>query len=194
MSIGALAGAPINNPGLGFFNPYLQSLPSRWTGGPKFEVHLPKRFSVEVDAIYRVDRHSSLYSYTNGPAAVLFQSQTSTRAKTWDFPILAKYRLPVGPVRPFLSGGILLSRRSNAITATATCLASQEACSDPNLYRYLGSGRIDYTSRQAGPVAGAGVEFKTKYLTIAPEVRVSRIDRNHQVTGFVGFTWRPRRR
>ena len=47
-----------------------------------------------------------------------------------------------------------------------------------------------------GPVAGAGVEFKTQYLTISPELRYSRptnSPRDNRFTALVGFTFGARK-
>jgi hypothetical protein len=44
-----------------------------------------------------------------------------------------------------------------------------------------------------GPAAGAGLEFRTKHVTITPELRWSRnintFPRDNRFTGMVGFTF-----
>jgi hypothetical protein len=61
--------------------------------GPYVEVRLPFGFSAELDALHA----SSLYSSVlNG-------------GSTWQFPLLAKYKLLKGPVKPFIEGGVSFS-------------------------------------------------------------------------------------
>lgn len=73
---------------------------NRWVIGPYAEVRLPGGFSVEVDALYRS------FSYFQGnPAAV----GASGSNGSWEFPVMAKYKLLKGPVRPYVEGGLLLS-------------------------------------------------------------------------------------
>jgi opacity protein-like surface antigen len=61
--------------------------------GPYFEVRLPFGLSAELDALHE----SSLYSSVlNG-------------GSTWQFPVLAKYKLLKGPVKPYVEGGIAFS-------------------------------------------------------------------------------------
>jgi hypothetical protein len=53
-------------------------------------------------------------------------------------------------------------------------------------------GQRSYTQNNTGPVAGAGVEFRTHYLTISPELRYSRptnSPRDNRFTALVGFTF-----
>ncbi len=61
--------------------------------GPYFEVRLPLQLALEVDALHE----SSLYS------SVL------PGGSTWQFPVLAKYKLLKGPVKPYVEGGIAFS-------------------------------------------------------------------------------------
>ncbi len=68
--------------------------------GPTIEVQLPLRFSAEADALYRplnfkIEQTTPL---PGGPTV-------STRIDTWEFPLLAKYRLPLPIVRPYLAAG-----------------------------------------------------------------------------------------
>jgi hypothetical protein len=84
-SYGFKAGSPVNYPG-GFPTLFSSRVESRWTGGPTIELHLPARFSLEFDALYR--------------------------SHVWDFPLLLKYRFTGGPMRPFVSGGAFYSRET----------------------------------------------------------------------------------
>jgi hypothetical protein len=99
------------------------------------EVRLPAKFSLEIDALHR--------GYT-------FNSQSgSTSASSWEFPILLKYHLLKGPVRPFVDGGVSFSHLSNVESLIVT----------PN-----------HTSN-FGVVLGAGVDVHALVLHISPEIR-----------------------
>src|SRR5271155_5576130 len=69
---------------------YLTST-GRWLVGPYGEVRLPGRFSLEVDALYRS------FGFTS--------TQNSVSAGSWEFPVLAKYKLLKGPIAPYVEGG-----------------------------------------------------------------------------------------
>ena len=99
------------------------------------EVRLPAKFSLEIDALHR--------GYN-------FNSQTGSKsASSWEFPILAKYHLFKGPVRPFVDGGVSFSHLSNIESLIVS----------PN-----------HTSN-FGVVLGAGVEVHALVLHISPEIR-----------------------
>jgi len=99
------------------------------------EVRLPARFSLEIDALHR--------GYT-------FISQSgSTSASSWEFPILAKYHLLKGPVRPFVDGGVSFSHLSNVESLIVS----------PN------------HTTNFGVVLGAGVDIHALVLHISPEIR-----------------------
>jgi hypothetical protein len=105
-----------------------------YTLGPYVEVRLPLHFAVEADALYRgLHFHNAL---------------GSTSAGQWDFPIVAKYKLLKGPVKPYIEGGLDFSHISdvkNFVTANHTS--------------------------NFGIVLGAGVEIHALVLRISPELR-----------------------
>jgi hypothetical protein len=70
--------------------------------GASVEVHLPSRFSVEIDALHKPLRNKVKSVYSNGTS---YPARTYTEASTWQFPVLAKYRLWAGGLRPFLEAG-----------------------------------------------------------------------------------------
>jgi hypothetical protein len=100
--------------------------------GPYGEVRLPGGFAVEVDALYR----SFSYSYKGIPGS----------NGNWEFPVMAKYKLLKGPVKPYIEGGLLLSHLTG---------------SDIN---------ITHASNY-GITVGAGLEIKALVLRITPEIR-----------------------
>jgi hypothetical protein len=99
------------------------------------EVRLPAKFSIEVDALHR--------GYT-------FNLQTgSMSASSWEFPILLKYHLLKGPIKPYVEGGISFSH----ISSVENLLVS------PN------------NNANFGIALGAGVDIHALVLHISPEIR-----------------------
>jgi hypothetical protein len=70
--------------------------------GPAVEFALPKRLSVEVDALYHPLRY---FAKTNLSDGSLISTSTFNEAITWEFPTLAKYRFPVRSITPFVELG-----------------------------------------------------------------------------------------
>lgn len=133
---GLKVGFPVNDP----FNAasYLAFPPASWsnyTFGPFVEVRLPLKLSVEVDALYR--------GYT------FYGARTSASASTWEFPIVAKYHLLKGPIKPYVEGGLSFSHLSDIENVVVS----------PN------------HNANFGIVLGAGVEIRALVLRISPEVR-----------------------
>lgn len=97
------------------------------------EVRLPAKFSIEMDALHR--------GYT-------FNSQTSSAsASSWEFPVVLKYHLLKGPIKPYVEGGLSFSRLSGV----------------ENLI-------VNHTGN-FGVVLGAGVDIHALVLHISPEIR-----------------------
>jgi len=114
--------------------------------GPTMEVYLPLGLAIEADGLYRpmsvqIKQSTSL----PGLAGFLLGGPTlSSRIDTWEFPLLAKYRLPVPVVKPYVEAG-------------------------PS-FRAVSASLAKYMSG-TGVSAGIGVEFRIGRLRIAPEVR-----------------------
>ena len=73
--------------------------------GPSIEVQLPLGLSVEVDALYRPLYLTTEQTTTTTLFINSFSLSTpplETRMDTWVFPFLAKYRLPVPVIRPYV--------------------------------------------------------------------------------------------
>lgn len=101
--------------------------------GPALDVALNPRFSIGAEALYK-PLH---YRDSAGPATVV----------TWQFPVLARYRLPMRGITPFIEGGPSFRSAGNLNSA------------DPS---------------HIGLTAGAGIEKRWGRLRIAPEVRYTR--------------------
>jgi hypothetical protein len=142
LSIGVKAGVPFTDD---FNSDTFTALPqvfrsySNSTGyiiGPMGEIHLPLGFSVEADALYRPldlrvdlvgDGHVSDHTYTS-----------------WEFPILAKWRLPIPLLKPYVELG-------------------------PS-FRALGGTASNYLSND-GFTFGGGIELHIARVRVGPELR-----------------------
>ena len=191
LSAGFLVGSPINDPTsqVNLFSTFTQG---RWTGGPTLELHLPYRFSLEFDALYRNNRTNYSAPFKFGPDVNPYNVSSLRKTDVWDFPLLVKYRFHAGSLRPFVSGGYFWSHESSEATTIYQCSGAQGSCLPagypgpaPSFGQYHSSGIV------RGLAAGVGVEFKTRYMTIAPEMRFNRPTNNAQhenrFTGLVGF-------
>jgi opacity protein-like surface antigen len=109
----------------------------RYTVGPFVELRLPGNLALEVDALYKS------YEYQR-----VIPSNTGQSVSSWEFPVVGKYRLWSGPLRPYIEGGVAFSRITDL----------------PDVVEL--NHRTNY-----GIVLGAGVELKLGPLRIAPELR-----------------------
>ncbi len=107
--------------------------------GPMLELRLPFGVGVEVDALYRRTNLSS--ETTILPSRV---TSNSTDERSWEFPILAKYRFYSGLVRPYVEAGP--SFRNTSVSGL--------------------SGK--------GFTFGGGVEVKALIIRLSPELRYTR--------------------
>jgi hypothetical protein len=64
------------------------------------EFDLNRSFGLEVDALYH--RHG----FTGEGGSLIGGQIVNERGNTWEFPLLAKYKLPIRSVRPFVVAGI----------------------------------------------------------------------------------------
>ena len=104
---------------------------SHWILGPMVEFHLPLGLSIEADALYR-------------------RYQISDSGGEWQFPILGKYKFLIGPVRPYVGGGL----NFNHVTGFSKLLSAQ--------LPHPGT---------TGLTLEGGIEFKILRLRLAPELR-----------------------
>ncbi len=112
--------------------------------GLSVEIDLGKGLSLEGNALHR-DLHLQRRNvFPNGSSQSLGEATPST----WEWPILAKYRLPLrGAVRPFIEAGPSFRTRHNPVPA------------EPS---------------QFGGTAGTGVEFCLGRFRISPAIRYTR--------------------
>lgn len=112
--------------------------------GPTLEVELPFGLAVEADALYRPMDLKAQQTTSLGNFVLPGSTTLLTRIDAWEFPILAKYRLPLPLMKPYVEAG-------PSFRATSASLAQHM------------SG--------VGFSAGIGVESHIGPLRIAPEVR-----------------------
>jgi len=193
VSAGVKIGSPVNDPSsrTSVFSSYTQS---RWTGGPTVELHLPYHFAIEFDALYRTFRTNSTSLIQLGQNVSPYTISSFTTNSVWDLPLMLKYRFHAGPVRPFVSAGFMWTHQSTDVSSWYSCSGPQGSCrsADYPLPDPRG-GQYSYSGFENGPVAGAGLEFRSHYVTISPELRFSRFTngypRGNRFTALVGFTF-----
>ena len=108
--------------------------------GPMVEIALAPHWSTEMDGLYRPLNFAITLVRSNQLPA----PGSPSTVVTWEFPILAKYRIAAGPAKPFLEAGPSF-RSSGNLNGTA-----------PSSY---------------GGTAGLGLEAHAGPLKIAPVVR-----------------------
>lgn len=112
--------------------------------GVSVEIDFGKGFSMEANALHRNLHLQRRFVFPNGSE----QYQGEATPSTWQWPVLAKYRLPLrGSVRPFIEAGPSFRTRHNPVPA------------EPS---------------QFGATAGTGVEFRVGRFRIAPAIRYTR--------------------
>lgn len=114
--------------------------------GPTAEVHLPFRLSFEADALYR--RNGVNYYMAGVPTGN--GSITKIAVNDWQVPLLGKYELASGPIRPFVDAGIVYRHVSTSQTGILTLL------DHPN---------------GVGFAVGGGITLKLLLLRVSPEIR-----------------------
>jgi hypothetical protein len=173
-SFGVKAGVPLTT----VYSP--QQIPDggsnaseqRFTIGPTAEVHLPFHLSLEVDALWR----QSSFSAIGAHLPVVLNSSVND----WQIPLLAKYEMLSGPVRPFIDGGVVFRHVS---TNSSSVLPP----TNPNT---------------AGISVGGGLTLKLLHLRLSPEIRYTNwptpafssaytpvVSKSNQVDLLVGITW-----
>ena len=122
---------------------YLHSSgPPTFIVGPLLEFRLSRRFSLEVDALYRPisDDWQLIYQKATGSALGLI-TPGAYHDFTWTFPILAKYTLPIHRIHPFVELGP--SFRYTSVTSASPY----------------------------GVTAGAGMDIQLRHIKVTPALR-----------------------
>jgi len=168
-SFGVKAGMPLNN----FLNAAqsqqfaFDSTTNRYIVGPTAELHLPFGLGVEFDILYR------RFDYTGSATLMNVVSNSRTTANAWEFPLLAKYRIPMKIVHPYVDAGVAwdkLSGLTQTITSTFVALTTTTTTSNPAELN---------TAATRGFVMGAGLSVKVLVIHVSPEIRFTRWGAQH---------------
>jgi hypothetical protein len=138
------------------FSDSLSSESKRYMVGPTMDVRLPKRFSVEVDALYQRFGFTGQYSYGIGNYGMVRE-----RTNSWEFPVILKYRLPIRPMHPFVGIGY-------APRILNWAGISSGARGYTPYYNERDSGNYPVTH---GIVISGGVSLGAGHFRFTPEVR-----------------------
>jgi len=131
----------------------------RYLVGGTVQFNFPARFSVEVDALYkRLGFEYNQFAGVGSPTA------TRTVANSWEFPVLGKFAVFPGPVRPFIDAGANF-RHISGVEQIRTGLAPLNLVANPPEFN---------KDNDIGFAFGGGIEFKLGYLRITPEFRYTR--------------------
>jgi opacity protein-like surface antigen len=162
VSVGVRGGVPLTDAfkaARGSSEAYLTNT-KRYLLGPALEVHLPARLTLQVDGLYR--RLGYHYDAT-GP-----YSYAKTVANSWEFPVLGKFEITPGPVRPFAEAGVsfrhLSGVRQIRETVSGVTLGRVEVSEFPEFNK----------QNDVGFTCGAGLTFKLGAVRISPEFRYTR--------------------
>lgn len=162
VSIGVKGGVPISdalNTARGVSSSYFTNT-KRYLIGPTVEFHLPARFSIEVDALYK--RLGYQYEAT-GPTV-----SATTVANSWEFPLLVKFEILPGPVRPFVDVGASVRHLSGIKQIRQTISgATFNTVTIDNPAEF--NKKNDF-----GLTFGGGIAFKMGRVRISPEIRYTR--------------------
>ncbi len=162
VSVGVKGGVPITDfvdAARGTTSAYFTST-HRYLVGPTVEFHLPARFSIEVDALYK---RVGYQFEANGP--VIF---SKTVANSWEFPVLGKFEILPGPVRPFIDAGANFRHLSGVKQI-------QQTISGATFNQVEVNGATEFNKDyDIGFTFGFGVAFKLGPVRISPEVRYTR--------------------
>ncbi len=161
VSIGIKAGVPVTDAldaASGNQAAYV-SHTHRYLIGPTVQLNLPFRFSIEVDALYK--RLGYDYDQFAGPGS---PTVTRTTANSWEFPVLGKYAIFGGPIRPFIDAGANFRHISSVDQVRSTLSAVNVNVSAPEFNK----------DTDVGFAFGGGIELKLGFVRVTPEFRYTR--------------------
>jgi hypothetical protein len=128
----------------------------RYIVGPTVDIRLPKRFSVEVDALYQRFGFTGFYFAGDSFGTV------RERTNSWEFPVILKYHLPVRLAHPFVGIGYA-PRIVNGLDVSSGTRAIV-------FYYFNQHTTTNYPVTQ-GVVVSGGVSLGGGHFRFTPEVR-----------------------
>jgi hypothetical protein len=167
LSVGVKAGAPLTD-AFSTSTDFSHGT-RRYVVGGTAEVRLPFRLSIELDALYR--RIGFDYSFKSLDLGY-FSSRTT--ADQWDFPLLAKYEILRGRVRPMVDAGPVL-RHLSGIDETSNYLTFYPSFTTAVSGSTQSNNSVYLRNRNSpGFSVSGGVSFKWRPLKVCPEIRYTR--------------------
>jgi opacity protein-like surface antigen len=155
---------------------HYHSYTNRYLVGPTAELRLPFGLGVEADALYR---HYSFWS-AGTVSAGAGTLRTNGRSSQWEFPLLAKYRLPTKLARPFVAAGFAWDTLEGF--GQSVIIVSPVPIRPPtNLNQPI-------HNTTSGFVIGGGLEVRTPYVRVSPEVRYTNWGDPHFLSSNGGFS------
>ena len=172
LSIGIKAGIPLTDvvqaesTVLSF-----QAETKHYTIGPVVDIGLPRRFGVEVGAMYkRFDQRSTTITttgfITSGDETFPIQEFRSVSAAgtSWEFPVAVQYHLSLPVIRPYVEAGVSFNHLSNVFSFEN--------------FPFTGPRTLPFTLaptsssfNRAGVLFGAGVEINLHVIHVTPGLR-----------------------
>jgi hypothetical protein len=145
--------------------------------GPAVEIGLPLGFCAEVDALYRREGYQLGFGNFAGSISM------GERANSWEFPILAKHRLPLRAVKPFLEVGYAPRVISGTITSDSIVdFTSSGFLPQPVYYHSVEKTSWPVTQ---GLVIGGGIGFHVGRLCLSPSLRYTHWNKP-AISGYFG--------
>ncbi|HET9132582.1 MAG TPA: hypothetical protein VFO86_16635 [Terriglobia bacterium] len=171
---GAQAGIPSDRPlernatgPLGSFSSF-QADNANYQVGPSLVFMVKQRFGGEVGFHYKpFDIHSGFV--VGFVAGQLAESETFTRAKSWETAVLFRYAFTDAAIRPFATGGLSFQQMSGDSETRVVISSTGEEIS-----RSTSSGSIHIDGTNVGLVMGGGAEWRIQRLRVVPEFRYIR--------------------
>ena len=170
----------------------------RYVVGPSATIALPMGFAIEFDALYR----RQVYSTGGGDFVGNSGFSISIREadNVWEFPLLARYRIPLHAIRPFAEVG-WAPRITHGAEDVSGCYVNSQLAST-----CYSSRSHTHWPLMHGVIAGGGLEFATGRALFAPEVRYTHWNQQtvygyfgddpsygstqDQLDVFLGISWR----
>jgi hypothetical protein len=135
----------------------------RYVVGPAIEIEFPRGLSLDFAALFTRVRLQG-----GARAAAIYPSFSTQRSGTaWELPLVAKYRLPRRRFSPFVGTGPAFRRIG--LEGQNTII---DVSGPPSPGRIVTSVfDVSETRWQAGWTIAGGIQFRTRFVRLSPELR-----------------------
>ncbi|MGA2260540.1 MAG: outer membrane beta-barrel protein [Acidobacteriota bacterium] len=165
LSAGVMGGVPLTDPIWSNSNhwPVWYSESKPYVVGPAIELRLRTRLTVEFDALYRHTGYRMFWQVVNVSA------RDKTVTDSWEFPLVARYRVFSARISPIVTAGVTFRHLYNLHSI-------YESAITPTYYsqQQLDSARELRTKNNWGGVAGIGIETRIWKIRVLPQMRYTR--------------------